>query len=559
MKFSKTLILGIFLTMAQFSVSIAGLTTATKWAKAEKAKLDTINKVTLAELVKGAPATYVKLFAAVKSDYKSDPVEITRIASLTQFIVSSGNIANRSSYADELIKAAKASTAGDVTSFFIDQLRWCATPQQTTAIRKFESSKQAGVAALAKIAVFASEANFESQQKNAQKSVCSEYMQKISKMKADQRIKALLAGFDSPDLKIAGTAMRVASQIDIQDKIAEVGGSKAEEFNQQRIAVGQKGTVAWAKKLQSTRDPIRKVMLLDMLGARGNPAAATTVAECMNDADLAISAAAQNALVNISSETYTVAAPAMLKKLLASHISITEKAILRLPTKLIEISLLKDYGNYSKAGQQVTLNVLNTRRSNSGITLAIAAINGSETDSAITGYRLLKDCATAKESDILIKKIFVEDGKLLQEAQSALAMAAKRDASGSYISKLADAYGKGDTKKKQRSLEVFGRIGSKELLKLTEGTLKATDKDLVTAAVRALASWDNNDSIKALMGTTLTSSEKKQRILAQRGIQKKLGAKGVDKAPYRKMWADVSKSAQGDAETKTKLDEFFKK
>ena len=559
MKFSKTLILGIFLTITQVSVSIAGLTTAAEWAKTEKAKLDTINKVTMAALVKGAPATYVKLFAAVKSNYKSDPVEITRIGALTQFVVTSGNIANCKRYADELIKAAKASTSGDVTSFFIDQLRWCATPQQTKAIREFESSKQAGVAALAKIAVFASEDNFESQQQNAKKSVCSEYMQKISKMKTDQKLKALLVGFDSPDLKISGTAMRVASQIDIQDKIAEIGGRQAKAFNQQRIAAGQKATVAWTKKLQSTSNPIRKVMLLDMLGARGNPAAAAALAACMNDANLSIAAAAQNALANISPAAYAEAAPAMLKKLLASHISISEKTILRLPTKLIEVALLKNYENYSKAGQQVTLDVLSIRRSNSGIILAIAAINGSDSDRAITGYRLLKNCATAKETDILVGKLFVENGKRLQEAQSAVAMAAKRDASGSYISKLADTYSKGDTKVQQRSLEVFGRIGSKELLTLTEGALKTTDKDLATAAVRALAAWDNNDSIKALMLTALNSSDKKQRILSQRGIEKKLTAKGVKKAPYSKMWADVSKSAQGNAEMKTKLDEFFKK
>lgn len=532
---------------------------AGQWAQTEKANLAKINRSSLFTIIKGAPGSYAKLFTEVKTEYKSNPLEITRIAALTQLIASSGNVAGRSKYADELIKAAKGATAGDVICFFIDQLRWCATPNQTIAIKSFESSKQPGVAAIAAIAAFASERNFDSQQKDIQKTVYAEYGKQIAKLSGSRKAKALISGFDNADLRIAGIALREASQIDVQGRIEGMGRRKAADINKRRLTAGKSETQVWALKLEATSDPIKKVMLLDMLGVRGNPAAAEAIAEYISDADLKIAAAAQNALTKISPQACANAMPDMLKNLPASHASTTLKTIMRLQSKLIEEALLKDYESYSLAGKQITLTALQTRKLNSGITLAVTAINGGATENAVNGYRLLRDCATVKEADLLISKLSKERGKRLQEAQSAVAAAAKRDTSGSYISKLESACKKTDGETKEAIIGTFGRIGSKELLKLTESSLKDADTIVSTAAIRALASWNNNDSIKALMTVALKSTDNKQRILAKRGIEKKLGVKGVNKAPYKKMWSGISKSTQGNAEIKKQLDDFFSK
>ena len=79
-----------------------------------------------------------------------------------------------------------------------------------------------------------------------------------------------------------------------------------------------------------------------------------------------------------------------------------------------------------------------------------------------------------------------------------------------------------------------------------------------TAAVRALAAWNNNDAISALLKLAYTSSDKKHRILAQRGVEKKLSTKGVNKAAYKKEWQAIPAGA-GDAEMKKTLDDFFAK
>jgi hypothetical protein len=279
----------------------------------------------------------------------------------------------------------------------------------------------------------------------------------------------------------------------------------------------------------------------------------------MSDSDITTADAAQRALAKISMEEYAAALPALLKNLPQSHADITRKTILRVPADLMENALIKEYESFSMAGKEVTMSTLQSRKIKGGITLALAAIDSHAAESAVSGYRLLRDCATEKEADILIGKIFTERGKRLQEAQSAVAGAAKRDTTGSYIELLEKASPKASGEKKQALLETYGRIGSKPLLALTESAVKDEDKEVSTAAVRALAEWPDADSVKVLMSIALESADTKQRVLAQRGIEKKLGAKDFDKAPYKKMWEAMSQNGQGDAEIKKQLDAFFSK
>ncbi|MDA3924657.1 MAG: hypothetical protein PF904_08165 [Kiritimatiellae bacterium] len=558
MNFKRILIIAATLTIAQLSVSAANQTAA-QWARAEKAKLDTINKQTLAAITKEAPDSYRKLFTAVKSDYKSDPVEITRIAALTQIIATYGKQSMRNEYANELLAAAKGATAVDVTCFFLDQLRWCATTKQTKGIEEFTSSDKKEVADLAAIAALASERNFESQQKDPQKNIYSDYSAELAKLRSSKKIKALLKGFDNADLRIAGIAMREAAQIDVQYKINGLSKRQAESINKKRIKAGKEETMLWAQKLTTTSDNTRKIMLLDMLGTRGNPAALTEMANYIGNNDTAVSQAAQKAMIKIDPKAYVAALPPVLKNLPASHTDIMKKSMCCVPIELIEDGLMKDYSTYSQAGKNATMETLKVRRSKKGVNLALAAINSSAAEELKNGYRLLRDCAGPEEAEVLILKLTKARHGRASDIQAAITGAAKRDTSGTYVKLLKDAWSKAKPEQKLDLLGTFGRIGDKKLLTITEGALKDSDKEIATAAVRALSAWDNNDSLKYLMSVALTSTDNKQRILAQRGIEKKLSVKGVKKDDYKKMWADVSKSAQGDAEMKTKLDTFFAK
>ena len=548
----------ITMIIALLSVNFASAESAAEWAKKEEAKLATITPKALVTIAKGAPDSYRKLFAEVKTNYKSDPVEVTRIAALTQIITSKAKATTRSTYADELLAAAKKAEAADVACFFIDQLRWCATKNQTKGIQELTNSDKKGVAAIAAIAALASERNFESQQKDIKSNVYSEYSAQLAKLKGSKKTKALMSGFDNADIKIAGIAMRHAAQIDIQDQINSMGARRAESANKKRHTMGKQETKLWCQKLAETDDPIRQTMLLDMLGMRGNPEAAKTLAEYIGYADNGVSLSAQKALIKIAPETYVKALPPVLKNLPANQTDIIKKSMACVPVELIEDGLIKEYSSYSQAGKNATMETLKVRRSKKGIELALTAINSSVAEESKNGFRLLRDCAGPEEAEVLMLKLTKARHGRAGDAQSAVAAAAKRDTTGTYIKLLEEAWSQAKGEHKVDIIGCFGRIGDKKLLAITESAMKDSDAEVVTAAVRALASWDNNDAVNTLLKIAYTSSDNKQRVLAQRGIENKLSAKGVDKAPFKQEWQKISSGA-GDAGMKKKLDAFFAK
>ncbi len=532
--------------------------TAVEWAEKEKAKLETINPRSLVAIAQAAPESYHKLFAEVKTDYKSDPVEITRIAALTQIIASKAKMETRSTYADALLAAANKAEAADVACFFVDQLRWCATPAQTKGILELTKSDRQGVAALAAITALASERNFNSQQKDIKPNVYAEYNAQLAKLRGTSQTKALMSGFDNADIKIAGIAMRHAAQIDLQDQIAGGDARKAKSIDKQRFASGKQEIKLWCKKLSETSDTTRQIMLLDMLGINGNPEATATIAEYVGYADLGIAQAAQQAIIKIDPKAYVAALPPVLKNLPASHTDILKQSMQCVSLDLLEAGLIKDYSAYSQAGKNATLETLNIKKSKKGIELALTAINSTATEEVRNGYQLLRDCAGPEEAEVLVAKLFDARHGRSANTQGAVAVAAKRDTTGTYVNLLEKAWSKAKPDQKQNLLTTFGRIGDIKFLKITESALKDNDEEVVLAAVRALAAWNSNDVVNALLNIAYTSSDNKQRRLAQREIEKKLSVKGVDKAPFKKEWAKISAGA-GDAEMKKKLDDFFAK
>ncbi len=555
---SKTVSILMAAILAAFIAVRAADQTAAEWAAKEKARLDTITKASLVEIAKGAPDSYRALFAAVQPDYKSDPVELTRIAALTQIITTSARPETRSAYADALLEAAAGAEAADVACFFLDQLRWCATKAQSAGIRELTQSGKQGVAALAAIAALAAEGNFGSQQKDVRTNPYAEYSAQLAKLSGPQRSKALLGGFDNADARIAGIALREAAQIDMQDAINAADARQVESAHKKRHAAGLQETKLWCARVASADDPMRLTMLLDMLGARGSPEALKTLAEYVGHADTTVADAAASAMIAIDPEAYVKALPEVLKNLPASHADVMKKAMARLPTDLVEKGLIRDYDAYSMTGKELIISLLGARRSTKGVALALAAIDSTAAESAKSGYRLLRDCAGPKEAATLIGKLLKERHSRAGMVQDTVAGAARRDTTGTYVKLLSEAWPKARGDAKLSLLGTFGRIGDAKLLPLVEASLKEKDAEVSTEAVRALAAWNGLDAMKALMTLAYTSPDTKHRVLAQRAVEKQLGAKEVNKAEWKKEWDKISAGA-GDAEIKTKLDAFFAK
>ncbi len=508
--------------------------TAAQWAEKNKEALATLTAATLADTLKqGAPA-FEKLFAEIRTDGESDPVASTRIAALSQAVMLTANAHARKAYAAALLSAAQRATAGDVTCFFLDQLRWCGLPEQATALRAFEKSDKPGVAALATLTVLAVTDDRSSKAAPAKGTTCSALNRELAALAPKALTPRLVQVFDGPDTALAGVALAHA-----------------------RTAGGQAETALWAAKLPAVADPVRKTMLLDMLASRGDASACAAVAACLADADDTVAAAAHLALLRLDPDAFAARIPALLSGLPANRQTLARDSLRQLKTPLIRKALTQTYETFSETGKKVALELIKERRIAEAAPLGLAALDASDEEAVIAGYRLLREIADSSHAERLTAKLLATAGRVTPEAQTTLAAAARRDTSGAYAAALLKALQNAPDTQKAVALETAGRLGGEALLKAVDAACASANADIVTAALRALSTWPDASSTPALLRLAATSGQAKHQALALRGLAKKLGEPDADKKAVFKLWQTLRPGVTDEARRKA-LDDLFK-
>ena len=524
----------IALSLSIFAFIATAQQTAAQWADQQKDALATISDATLAEIAKqGAPA-FAALFAEVKTDGASDALAATRIAALTQYVMRPQGTAARKAYAAALLAAAQSAKEADVTCFFIDQLRWCGLPQQADAIKAFEKSAAPGVAALATMAVQAVTDDRTSKAQPVTDTRYAAFNKELATLKPKALAPRLLQAFDDPDCAFAGIALAHA-----------------------RTAGGKAETALWTAKLDSATDPIRKIMLLDMLGERGDKASCVAVAARLTDADDAVAAAAHRSLITLDPAVFAAQIPALLKGLPPARAALARDGIRQLKTDLLRIPLTKTYDAFSDAGKKIALEVLKERRIAEASALALASLDSKDEESVIAGYRLLRETADKGQADLLVAKLLTTAGRVTPEAQTTIAAAARRDTTGAYAAALSKALKGATDAQLPVALETAARIGGEPLLKAVEASTASANADAATAAVRALADWPDTASIPALLRLAATSANAKHQTLALRGLAKKFDDPNADKKASKKLWLELKKASVGEARNQA-IDDLFK-
>jgi len=507
---------------------------AAQWAAQQKDALAAITEASLADTLKqGAPALE-KLFAEVKTGGVSDAVALTRIAALTQYAMRPAGAAGRKTYADALLAAAQRAADADVACFFLDQLRWCGLPQQADALKAFEKSAAPGVAALATMTVQAVTDDRASKAAPVKDTACSALNKEIGLLKPKARTARLIQVFEGPDTAQAGVALAWA-----------------------RTSGGKKETKRWTAKLPATADPVRKSMLLDMLGDRGDKAAGEAVAALLADADDGVAAAAQRALIRLDAGAFAAQIPSLLKGLTPARQTLARDGIRQLKTGLIRTAITSPYDTFSDTGKKVALEVIKERRIVEAAPLGLAALDSKDEEAAIAGYRLLREIADKRLAEALVAKTLATTGRVTPEAQTTLAAAARRDATGAYPDALARALHSASDAQKPVALETAARVGGDVLLKAVEAATASDKAEISVAAVRALAGWSDASALPALLRLAVTAPDAKRQTLAVRGVSKAFNVMPVDKKALLPTWRTIRTQA-GNEENKKAIDELFK-
>lgn len=523
-----------FLLILCFASAVPAEDTAAQWAGKNKDTLAAITDASLkATLDQGAPALE-KLFAGIKTGGASDPVASTRIAALSQFVMRPAGGETRPAYTNALLAAAQRASEGDVICFFLDQLRWCGLPAQADAIRAFEKSGKPGVSALATITVQAVTDDRASKAAPVKDSPCSALDKELAALSPSALTPRLLQLAEHPDLALAGVALAWA-----------------------RTAGGPQETTRWTAKLTSIQDPVRKTMLLDMLEDRGDKGASPAVAACLTDADDTVAAAAQRALLALDPAAFAVEVPSLLKNLLPERQSLVREGMRRLQTSMLKSPLLSGYESFSDAGKKIALEALKERRASEATDYGLAALDSPDGETALAGWHLVRETAGKEHAATLLTKLLATKGRVLPEAQTSYAVAARRDTTGAYARTLLEALQTASSTEKPLVLEAASRLGGESLLKAVDAASASPDDETSTAAVRALADWPDVASVPALLRLAATGATPRQQILAQRGLTKKLSPDGVDKKAAFVLWQGLKPKLADEARRKA-IDDLFK-
>lgn len=527
---NATLALGMCIAAA----TVSAQDTAAQWAGKQQTALAAISDAAFAGLLKqGAPALDA-LFAEVKTGYASDPVALTRIAALTQYVMRPAGASGRPAYAGALLTAAQRAGDADVICFFLDQLRWCGMPQQATAIRAFEKSDKPGVAALAAMTAQAVTDDRASKVAPVKATRHAALNAELAALPVSARTPRLLQAFDDPAPSYAGVALAHARTI----------GGTAE-------------TRLWADKLATAADPVRKVMLLDVLGGRSDRIACEAVATFLNDADDTVAFAACQALIRLNPAAFAAQLPALLKTLPPNRLALIRDSARQLKTEQFKDAVTRSYDSFSDTGKKVALELIKERRIAEAAHLGLAALEAKDEEAVIAGFRLLREIADRDMADVLVAKTLASRGRVTPEAQNALASAARRDSSGAYAAALVKALGTAPDAQKPIALESAARIGGAELLKTVEAAVSASQADVATAAVRALSVWPDAAALPILLRVAAKDSDARRQTLAARGVAKLCNTQQVNKQALLPAWRTLRADMNDDA-NKALIDDLFK-
>ncbi len=507
------------------AITVSAQNSAARWAEINKDALSAITGASLADTLEKGEKTWQELFASVKTGGASDPLQITRLAALTQHVMSNGTKQQCAAYGDALIKAAQSASDADVTCFFLDQLRWCGLPQHSAAITQFEQSKAPGVAALAALTRHTVNGNWHSAEAHAPRNRYAKLNSELTALKPAERMPLLLKAFDDPDPAYASIAMRWA-----------------------RESGGNDETRAWAAKLLTTASATHKAMLLDMLGQRGDKSARAEIEPLMKDGDNMIAVGALRAMISLGQAEFADCVPALLQDLTQERLNIVRDNLRLLKTEHLVKRLVAGYEKFSDPGKSVALELLRERRTKAAADIGVASLSSPADETVVQGFRLLRETADASQAGLLAEKLLSVSDKLRSEAQTAFAAAARRDTTAAYTKALLNKLNAATAKDKPVLLETAARIGGSQLLDAVEKAADSEDTNAATAAVRALADWADDASVPALMRHAVTAPDARRQTLALRGLSKKVAAKGFDKAKFMPAWQKARAMAGSDAQ-----------
>ena len=493
---------------------------ASKWCVNNK-PLNGLTESGIEGCIKGGKGTFDHLAARIRPAGQSDPIAATTFAKMTQYVMVHRQY--RQAYAEQLMAAAKKSTDPEVTAFFIYQLRWCGLPSQKADLLPFTRHSSPIVSALATMTL-----------QGWEREMCHSPMKKSEALKLRERIASL-----SGD---ALTAELLKAFCGNDRGCVSVALSKAREGG------GEQATRAWMAALPGQETMGRKLMIIDLLGDRRDKAASPLLQEMLKSPEPELAEASALALLKIDPSLLVNALPAWSSVLPATQLKVYKSVInTQKSSKELVDTLISAYGGATVTAKSAILDFMATRSLPSALPLGMKAVKDENVDVKISGFRLLREIATADEATSILALLFESKGRLLPEAQNAFVVSARRDRTGCYERELVNAISKGETAHRASALEMAARLGGEKLLALVERASESEEREICSSAIRALSSWQGDAAVPVLIRLAVTGSSKRAQILSMRSLNARINKRTAKNPLFIKAWKAVKDKPGNEA------------
>lgn len=266
-----------------------------------------------------------------------------------------------------------------------------------------------------------------------------------------------------------------------------------------------------------------KVVLLEALGARGDPAARPAVVEATRAADQAVRLAALGALGGLGdASTVPLLAKAAAGKGPAANAA--RESLLRLKGKDVDGALVAQVRDGAAGVRVQAIRAMVARRSAAGVPALIGA--ASDADKTVRAEALKALGALAGPGDIpaLVRLVLKAAGPTRDAARAMLSSACRRapDRDRALAPVLA-AVSAADVPARCALLRTLGAVGGARAAAALRSAFKDANADVRDAAVRGLADWPDASAAADLLTMARTAKVLTHRVLAFRGYIRVVG------------------------------------
>ena len=262
-----------------------------------------------------------------------------------------------------------------------------------------------------------------------------------------------------------------------------------------------------------------RLLLTETLGLRGDPSALPALARAAETGDTSIRVAALRALAQLGDS----AAGTVLLGLWADSnhdvAQAAQAALVALPGKAIDASILALLASKDPTQQVLAAELMGKRRMLSAVPALETAAADANLPTRIAALKSLREIAPPTSLSTLLGLLAkAPSPETVEAAEQAVTETAIRAGKADDVSEqIASSLTQAPTAQKCALLRALAAIGGSRALKCEREALAASEPEVHTTAIRALAGWNNPEVCPDLLELARTAANPTDKMLCLRG------------------------------------------